>query len=521
MSIDLVVRGGSVVDGTGAAPVVADVLVAGGKIVDVIPAGSEIDAQILDASGLTVSPGFVDIHTHSDLSRLSYPDAATRALQGITTEVTGNCGLSPVPLFPDEAALREFRTIIGPIDLLDDLEFGWTTSGEYLDVLEATPGATNLVPLLGHGSVRYAQMRLATGAASPEQRDAMERTLATALDEGFWGLSLGFMYAPGEVSDKRELHGLVRVLSEHGNALLTAHIRAYDRPGLANAISETLELAASSNVPLEISHLRSINDDGTAIERAFEQLAATSVDVEADAYPYLAGHTTLLQLLPADVRGTGVGAILAQGRAEPGSIAAALRAARAFDPSAITIARAAAGASEVGLTLDVLESATEDWAAVAERLLLAADGNVDVIVVGTRPEDGARVLADPLVSIASDGSALSLEHTATVPHPRSIGTFPRAIRELLDAGMPIGEVIRKATSKPARRMGLNDRGVIAAGMVADLVVFDDTRIADRASYASPLVPPTGVEHVLVSGIAVVRGGIQTGRRPGTLLRRNQ
>lgn len=521
MSIDLVVRGGSVVDGTGAGPVVADVLVAEGRIVDIVPPGSSIDARMVDAAGLIVAPGFVDIHTHSDLSRISYTDAASRALQGITTEVTGNCGLSPVPLLQDLSALAEFRTIIGPIDLLPDLAFSWASTAEYLELLEATPGATNLVPLIGHGSLRYAAMRLATEAASPDQRAVMERTLAMALDEGFWGMSLGFMYAPGEVSDTQELLGLIRVLRNHDRALLTAHMRAYDHHGLPAAVTEVLDLADSGGVPLEISHLRSINDDGTAIERAFELLAETRVDVEADAYPYLAGHTTLLQLLPADVRGTGVGAILARGRAERGSIASALRLARAFDPSAITIARAASGAAEVGLTLDVLESDREDWADVAERLLLDADGNVDVIVVGTRQQDGSRVLADPLVSIASDGSALSLEHTATVPHPRSMGTFPRAIRELLDGGMSIGEVVRKATSKPARRMGLSDRGIIAAGMVADLVVFDANEIADRATYAAPLVPPLGVSHVFVSGTPVVTGGVPTGLRPGTLVRRNQ
>jgi N-acyl-D-amino-acid deacylase len=520
MSVELVLSGGQVVDGTGAAPVPGDVLVSGGRIVDIVTPGTIVDARMLDVTGLMVSPGFVDIHTHSDLGRISYPDAATRALQGITTEVIGNCGLTPVPLSPVPGSLAEFRTIIGPIDTIDDLEFTWSSTGEYLDVLDATPGATNLVPLLGHGSLRYAAMRLATNAASTEQRALMEHTLHTALDQGFWGMSLGFMYAPGEVSDAGELHGLISVLHDHDRALLTSHLRAYNNEGLAAAVSEALELAAVGGVPLEISHLRSINDDGSAIARAFELLEATDVDVEADAYPYLAGHTTLLQLLPAELRGRGVGEILALARTGPGSLADALRSARAFDASAITIVRAAPGAPEVGHSLDEFESITEDWAAIAERLLVAASGNVDVIVVGTRLEDGARVLRDPLVSIASDGSALSLEHSASVPHPRSIGTFPRAFRELLDAGLPLGEVVRKATSKPAARMGLGDRGMIAPGKIADLVVFDPATIADRATYASPLVPPTGVRDVIVAGTPVVSGGTPTGERPGRLLRRH-
>lgn len=518
MNADLVLRGGTVVDGTGVGPRAADVLVAGGRILDVVAPGASVDAEIVDVTGLTVTPGFVDIHTHSDLGRISYPDAASRVLQGVTTEVIGNCGLSPAPFGPI-TDLREFRTIIGPIDTVTDLEFGWNSTAEYLDVLDATPGATNLMPLLGHGSLRYSAMGLRTGAASAEERVTMQATLHAALDEGFWGMSLGLMYAPGEVSDEAELHALLAVLREHDRALLTSHLRAYNHEGLAAAVTEALDLAVAGDVPLEISHLRSINDDGFAIERAFELLAATSVDVQADAYPYLAGHTTLLQLLPAGLRGTGVGVILELARSQPGSLAAALRSVQAFDPAAITIARAASSSPEVGHSLDELVSSGEDWAGVCERLLVGSDGNVDVIVVGTRTEDGARALRDPLVSIASDGSALSLEHRASVPHPRSIGTFPRAFRELLDAGLSLGEVVRKATSKPAARMGLRDRGVLAPGMVADIVVLDPVRIADLATYASPLVPPAGVRDVFVAGVPVLRDAMPTGARPGQLLRR--
>ncbi len=516
MTPAVLIAGGLVADGTGAEPIARDVLVRDGVVVDLLTPGAAVEAERLDATGMLVAPGFVDIHPHSDLGRISSPDAASRALQGITTEVIGNCGMSPAPLGRD---LAEFRTVIGPIDTVPDLELAWHDTASYLEVLDQTPGATNLVPLLGHGSLRHAVMGLRVGAADATERATMQSLLTEALAQGFWGMSLGFMYAPGEGSDERELLGLLGELRAAGG-LLASHLRAYSQAGLPGAIDEVLRLARAAEVPLEISHLRSLNDDGTAIQRAFELLAATEVDVQADAYPYLAGHTTLLQLLPSELRSAGVADILALAAAEPGSLAAALRSAQQFDASAITIARARAGAPEVGHDLAALASEHEDWAAVAERLLVEADGNVDMIVVGTRPEDAARVLADPLVSVASDGSALALDHHHNVPHPRSIGTFPRAFRELADAGMPLGAIVHKMTAKPAARLGLY-RSVLAAGRVADLVVLDPARIADRASYAEPLVPPAGIHHVIVAGQHVVRDGVATGARPGALLRRQR
>jgi N-acyl-D-amino-acid deacylase len=175
----------------------------------------------------------------------------------------------------------------------------------------------------------------------------------------------------------------------------------------------------------------------------------------------------------------------------------------------------------VGRTLAELAAGSGgDWALTAEDLIRRYDGNVDVIVVGTRPQDALRALAHPLVSVASDGVSLSLEHSANLPHPRSIGTFPRAVGELRAAGLPLEDIVRKMTSKPARRMGLAGRGVIAPGNVADIVVFSPEQMRDNASYTRPLMAPSGVRDVLVSGQPVLAAGVPTGLRPGTVLRRS-
>jgi N-acyl-D-aspartate/D-glutamate deacylase len=517
----LLLRGGTVADGTGAPPAVRDVLIDGGLIEAVEPgsAAERADAQVIDCAGWVVAPGFIDIHAHSDLTRLRYPDAATRVRQGVTTEVIGNCGLTPVPVPPDDRG--DLRAVIGPIDVAPDVEFGWTSTAGFLDALEAVPGATNLVPLIGHGSIRYAALGADPAPASGRERDLMAGLLRDALDAGCWGMSLGLMYAPGELSDRAELRRLARELAARG-ALLTAHLRAYDAGRLPAAVDEVVSLAAQAGAGLEISHLRSLRDpDGTGLARAIERLEAAD-NVEADAYPYLAGHTTLLQLLPEDLRGQGVASITAAAARNPGAIAAAARAAATIEPAAVMVAKGGTGAApEVGLTLDVLAAAGGgDFAQVTEDLIRRYDGNVDVIVVGTRPQDALRALAHPLVSVASDGVALSLEHTANLPHPRSIGTFPRAFDELRAAGLPLEEIVRKMTGKPASRMGLPGRGVIAPGNVADIVVFAPGQMKDNASYTSPLVPPSGVRDVLVSGQPVLRGGAPTGLRPGTVLRRS-
>ena len=513
------IRGATVVDGTGARPLRSDVVVVDGIIAEAgrVPAAG----PVFDAEGLILAPGFIDLHAHSDLTRFAYPDGDTRVLQGITTEVIGNCGLSPAPVAPGDSG---FRDSIATIDVAPWVEFSWSSPAEYLDALDAFAASSNVAPLLGHGGVRRLVLGDRPDTATAAERDRMADVVHEALAAGYWGLSLGLMYAPGELSDTAELEALAAVVAAHG-ALLTAHMRAYDEVGLVPAVREVLELAERSGAALEISHLRSIADpSGVALTGALALLAASTVDVSADAYPYLAGHTTTVLLLPPDLRARGVEAVLRAIERDRDGVAADLRATSMFGPEAITIARAGgANAPEVGRMLaDLAQSDARgrDWALLLVDLLSEHAGAVDAIVVGTRPEDAARVLREPIVSVASDGVALGLDHRANLPHPRSIGTFPRALRELLDAGLPIEQVVHKMTGKPARRLGLAGRGTIAPGAVADLTLFDPDRVRDNATYADPLVPPSGIVAVWVAGEHVVDDGAVTGRRPGRLLRRS-
>ena len=517
MNQRLVLAGGTVVDGTGSPSSREDLVLENGLVVERGVGLAKQTDEILDCAGLIVAPGFIDIHSHSDLTRIAYPDAATRVVQGITTEVIGNCGLSPSPVGPN---ISEFRSTIGPIDIVPHQELTWTSMGEYLDVLDHTHGATNLVPLIGHGSLRYAVMGFSQDSATYRERERIVGLLREALDLGFWGMSFGFMYAPAESSDLREVDALAQELSS-ARALMSVHMRAYDSAGLVDAVKEVLGIAERSGVAAEISHLRSIFDDGSALDEALGLITASSADVAADAYPYIAGHTTMLQMFPREIRSKGTPNILALLASDPEHGATVLRNAVGFNSDHIRIAKAGDSTEVTGLTLtDVARTRNEtDPAMAAVNLLLANDGNVDIIIIGSRPEDAARVLREPFVMIGSDGVSLSLDHRANLPHPRSIGTFPRAFRELSDSGMPIESIIHKMTAKAADRIGLPGRGRIIPGSVADIVVFGAEQMADQATYVEPLVAPTGVHHVLVSGRFVLLNHKPTGLRPGMLLRK--
>lgn len=512
-----VLRGGLVVDGTGRDASPADVHVRAGRIDRLTEVGEPVDAdaEVIDCVGTLVSPGFIDLHTHSDLTLLRYPGAHTRILQGVTTEVTGNCGMSP---FPVTAAAEEGRAIIGPLDVAPDLAWTWSTGDDYLALLRAASPAVNVVPLVGHGSLR--QWRNGAGSRlEPGALESMCRHLARLLDRGVWGLSLGLMYAPGEAADAEELAALAEVVRE-ADALMSVHLRSYDAAGIAASLGEVLEVVDRTGVRLQVSHLRTIGDYDAAAMRGALALIEARESVGADAYPYLAGHTTLLQLLEPATRERGVAAALELMRSDPDEAARQIRG-NGIGAEEITIAKSADPAY-VGQTLaDIARREERDWGAVAVSLLVASQGSVDIIAIGSEWADTMLSLTHPDTAIASDGVSLDLGHDANLPHPRSIGTFPAALRRLVESGIGWEEAIRKATSLPARRLGLRERGTIAAGNAADLAVLVPDELDDRSDYLHPLRPPSGVRDVFVNGVAAVRRGKLTGNRAGRLLLRGR
>jgi len=525
----LLLSSGMFVDGTGATPPrLADVLIEGGRVEAVIDRGTgdqaapseadgrppDLSARALDCSGALVVPGFIDIHTHSDLTWISTPGCDSRVTQGITTEVCGNCGMSPAP---NDGADPHFRATISVIDQDPEAPLPFSSFGEYLAELAARRAAVNIAPLVGHGSARQTAIARGGGKAGPKEVASL---VAEALRAGAWGTSLGLMYPPGESAGRDELLAVASVTGSSG-ALLSAHMRDYEGSGLTTSVREVCSLAGATGAHLELSHLRVVRGEGAfVVDRCLELLEAAGPDVHGDAYPYTAGQTTLFQLLTPALRREGVAAFLAARQAERGRYAEAF-AAGGFEPSDITVVRVRAGAdrASVGRTLATCAAASGlHWSEEAVELLWRSGGYVDVVVVGSRMEEQATILAHPKVMIGSDGFSVSLDYPAAI-HPRAFGAFPRALRMLVDGGTTWEQAIAKATSMPAAKAGLDGRGVLRPGAHADIAVIEPDVLDARATYDQPLQPSSGVRHVLTSGVPVLESGRQTGARPGRLLLR--
>jgi len=524
---DVLIRGGEVYDGLGGPPRRADVALQGDRI-EAVEALSAAPARIqIDARGLAVAPGFIDTHTHSDLACFlgdRHRDlAAADARQGVTTEIAGNCGFSPFP------TVRERRGDLGRLlDLLfGPVPVGWSDLSGYRQQVQRAGLCANLAPLVGHGSLRAAVMGFANRPPTPEELGTMSRLVREAFEQGAFGLSSGLVYAPGVYAATDELVELCRAVRRHARPY-TSHIRG-EGAMVAESVGEALRIGREAGVPVQISHHKVTGKAnwGRTEETLglIDQAVRRGADVMLDVYPYTAGSTMLAAILPPWVHEDGVEAMLARLR-DP---AARLRLKRELEGGlagwenkqqaagweGILIAQCTCRPETEGKPILELARATgKEPADYVFDLLLEADGRVLAILHMMAEADVQRVLAYGRTMIGSDGIPLPGK-----PHPRWAGSFTRVLGHyrrdvrLLD----LAEAIRKMTALPAQRFSLRDRGVLAPGKAADLVVFDPAEIADRATYEEPLQPPAGVREVLVNGVAVVRGGQLTGAKPGRVL----
>jgi len=475
---DFVLRGGEVVDGTGRSRFRADVAVAGDRIVAMGDGARASGGREIDVSGLVIAPGFIDVHTHDDRALLATPDMAAKASQGVTTVITGNCGVSLAPLsFDHHPAPPQ------PLDLIGDrADYCYPRFADYLATLDRNPAAINAACLVGHSSLRVGAMTALDRPAEAAEIERMGERLKEALDAGAVGLSSGLFYAPASSAPPAEIEALTKLLRPAG-ALYTTHMRD-EGAHVLDSLDESFSAGRAGGVPVVISHHKTT---GVAnFGRSAETLAkiAESMrgqEIGLDAYPYIASSTVL-------------------------------RTERIADSLKVLITWSKAVPEATGRELtDIAAEWGIGLAEAAKRLQPAG-----AIYWMMDEDDVQRVLKFEHTMIGSDG----LPHDIH-PHPRLWGTFPRVLGHYCrEVGLfALEEAVHKMTGLSAARFGLTGRGVLAEGAHADIAVFDPGTVIDRATFAEPTLPAAGIAHVFVNGRLVWSDGKPSGDRPGQALRR--
>ena len=529
MELDLVIRGGTVVDGSGQPGQRADVGVSGDRISAVGDLTAATAAQSFDATGLVVTPGFIDIHTHSEFSLLLEPRGESKVRQGVTTEVVSNCSYAPYPIRSEDIADAQAQRIMHGAELL---EWDWTDLEGYRRRFDSQGAALNVAPLAGHAAFRVMAMGYDERPPTHDELATMQRLLAETMEQGAFGFSAGLTLAPSGYADTDELVALCEVAARHGG-YYAAHMRVYAAQQMS-AREETLEIGRRAGIPVQMSH-------NNVMHRRFwhlvpemldllEQERAAGVDVTYDVYPYLAGMSHTDQLMPGWAQEGGVDALLDRLRdptirqwiydeLAPGWGSKEVP----WDWESIRLTNVDLSEHKHWEGLTVGQVAEELGVDGLEALLTLTEYRTSATYHHLSEDNTRLLLQHPLGMVGSDGNAVTIGTPSLngKPHPRFFGTFPRVLGTYVrDEGvLTLEDAVRKMTSAPARRLGLDDRGLLAAGRIADITMFDPRTIADHATFDEPNQYSTGVDSVIVAGQPVLQHGEMTGALPGRALAR--
>jgi len=532
---DLLIKNGFMIDGTGRAGVRADVGIVSDRIVEV----GEIDASaccVIDAEGCVVSPGFIDIHSHTDEMVLANPTCESKVTQGVTTEVSGNCGESAAPRCGhqnlQEYAASMAKYGINPV---------WSSLGEFLSYLSDWTDQSdrnhaisiNFATLVGHGNVRSAAMGYDDRPPSDQELDEMRRLVDQAMLDGAFGLSSGLVYPPGCYAQTDELIELCKVAARYGGIYAT-HVRN-EAEGVVSAVEEAIRIGREAGVGVQISHHKSCGRNQCGIVKEtlamIDEARAEGIDVWADQYPYVATCTSLSSILPKWAHDGGKDALLR--RLSDPSERARLREELLGDQrlidcggwASIVVNDVRHKESRFCEGLNIAEIATRFGKSPVDTvldLLLEEQAGVGIIHFCINEDDVAVVMRHPAVVIGTDATARCRKGPLSEckPHPRAYGTFPRVLGKYVREGvLTLEQAVAKMTGMPAKRLSLTGRGILTEGNFADIVVFDPEKIVDTATFQEPHSLASGINYVLVNGKPAVEHGEIAEPGSGRVLRR--
>lgn len=522
---DLIIKKGTIIDGSGQPMFKGDVAVKDGMIAAVGDLHNEDGAEIIDAAGKYITPGFIDVNNHSDVYWRIFDDPLLESMvyQGVTTIIGGNCGSSLAPL-----AHRDVIKSIQKWADIKNVSFNWLSVKEFLAEVEKRKLAVNFGTLVGHGTLRRGLVNDEVRDISPQEMEAMKKMLKTALKEGALGFSTGLVYTHAKLASSREIAELAEIIKKY-NGVYTTHVRG-ESEELIRAVEEAIRIAQETGVKLQISHLKAMGEQNwDLMEEAInliETARTSGIDVNFDVYPYTATGSVLYILLPDWVSEGGRSMML--GRLKDPDIRKRVikeMKENQVDYSKITVSISGLDKSlnrkSIAEIAKVQEKTVED--AVVD-ILIASEGRVITMMEVLSDKNVDKGILNPFAIVSSNGSGYNVEHreSGELVHPRNFGSFPRVLASYVRSRKVVSweEAIYKMSFLPAKKFNLKKRGLLQKGYHADIVVFDPEEVQDMASVENPYQYSKGIEWVVVNGKVTLQQGLHSGARAGEVIRRD-